>query len=298
MSWIVYILAFIIVLGYILVVIYAYSHQMIFEPKRHHINETQITHKKIMIENRLSAWHFNDFPGRKTILFCHGNYGNISYFTFFAKLCHRHKINLLLFDYSGFGQSTGIPTQYQICRDGISAYNYLVQTEISENIIVWGMSMGGAVATYIAENKPCFNLVLMSTFSSIDDIVGDSDTSQFIKLLIRGISMVVDSMPSKQRIKNVHCPIAILHSKTDGLIPFQNALRLYQNIHHTCKKFIEIGGSHTAPIITDDHIKDVFSYCACENTVYQTSDDILESLRYINSHFEKLEARLQIKHNQ
>lgn len=283
----------IIVVSYVIMVLYSIFEQFLFEPKKEHIKTPSSPHKKIMIEQRLSSWRFDSFPGRKTVLFCHGNYGNISYTDFVIKICHRQKLNLLVFDYSGYGTSLGVPSQRIACDDGEAAYKYLRETLSPDDIIVWGMSMGGAVATYIASRNPCHSLILMSTFSSLDDIVRDYGYGRLTSFLVNCFSLIIDNMPSKHRIRSVKCPIAIVHSKDDELIPYSNAQRLYNAIQHSCKQFIDIGGGHVSPIIEDNVLSELFTFCCLDASDCHLSRKVLKSLKHVAKEYKKLEQDLQ-----
>jgi uncharacterized protein len=278
-----------IIIGYCLIIIYGLIQSVLFVPKKDHLMEPTIPHKKIMVENRLSTWHFNNYPGRKTVLFCHGNYGNISYTDFVIDICHRQKLNLVVFDYSGYGRSQGQPNQHVACHDGEAMYKYLRSQMDSDDLIVWGMSMGGAVATYIASRNPCYCLILMSTFSSLDDIIMDGNWGVVPSYAARVMKLLTDMMPSKNRIRSVNCPIIIMHSDEDELIPYRNATRLYQSIPHACKKFIDIKGGHVSPIISDTILKDLFTFCCIDNTKCHLSRSVLESLAFIQERYAELE---------
>jgi len=249
-----------VIVGYLFFLVYA-SQEFVFNPKKKFIYYPELKHRDIMIDDRLSAWYFDNYPNRKTILFCHGNYGNISYSDFLVDICHKNRINLLIFDYSGYGKSPGYPTQRQICEDGEKAYQYLRQTLSPEDIIIWGMSLGGAVATHIASRHPCSHLILMSTFSSLDGIILDSKINPWLNFYARVVAYIIDTLPSHQKIEKVKCPIIIMHSPDDELIPISNGYRLYEKVSHQAKKFITIGGKHASPIITSKNMKDMFKQC-------------------------------------
>lgn len=282
-----------VIIGYIVAFIYGSTEQMIFDPRRRYISRSSLPHKKVMIDGRLSAWHFNNYPGNKTILFCHGNYGNISYNDFVIELCDHQKLNLLIFDYSGYGRSHGLPNQKVVPADGERAYAYLRRSLEPDEIIIWGMSLGGAVAIYVASRNPCHSLIAMSTFSSLDDIAVDGKMIPFAPLVFGTVGAIVDKMPSKERIRHVKCPIIVMHSRDDEFIPFSNAERLFNNISHPCKKFIEIGGGHASPIISDEILKDLFTFCCIDATHCHLSKEVLESLRNIKEYYLQREAELK-----
>ena len=201
-------------------------------------------------KQNINGWHFNNFPGAKTVIFYHGNAGNISHRDYIIDICEQFQFNLLLIDYRGFGLSEGTYDQKSICIDGIAAYLYLRQFAKAKNIIIWGESLGGAVATHVASMYPCHCLILLSTFSSLDDIIYYSDYSKVLTMCGSFMAKyLVDCMPSKTKIKKVKCPIAIVHSKNDELINYKCSQIMYRAISHDNKKMITIDGGHSSPIL-------------------------------------------------
>ena len=254
-------------------------YNVIFYPSRYHIWSPKYEHKTLMLESNISAWHFSSFADKPTVLFCHGNAGNISHRQYIIDLCQRHKLNLLLFDYQGFGRSSGHSTPESICQDGLIAYDYLqeyVKNKKEKDIYVWGESLGGAVATYIASNRPCSALILMCTFASLGDIPGYTGTNWIYQFLSIYMNLMGSNLKTKGRISTVECPIVILHSKDDEIIPFENSLELYKNVSHTCKLFIEIRGGHTTPKITPEQLEKLFKFCSMPCCGCVPIDDILD----------------------
>lgn len=202
--------------------------------------------------------HFERDPALKTILFCHGNSGNISHRDYIINFCYHYKVNLLLFDYRGYGYSGGYATQRKICEDGIACYHYLINSGVSpSDLIVWGESLGGAVATHIAASAPCSRLVLLCTFSSLDDII----TYKYNRGLAILASLLIDTLPSKRRIADVTCPVMIFHSEEDEVIPYQCAKILLDSVTHPTKRLITIHGTHASPKINQNQIAQLISFC-------------------------------------
>ena len=206
----------------------------------------------------VNLWHFIFNDNGQTVLFCHGNSGNISKRSYIIDLCSNLKLNLVLFDYRGYGESTGLPNPKSICEDGILAYEYTIKKCAGENIIVWGESLGGAVATHIASHKKVSRLILMCTFSSLDDVLKYSKSSPWLSKLLK---LTTDTLPNKQKIAKITCPIAILHSQNDDIIPYQCGKILYSSIPHENKLFIEISGPHSVPEITHKQLSELLCFC-------------------------------------
>ena len=211
--------------------------------------------------NYIHIWHFNIFPGRKHICFCHGNSGTIAHRDYVIDFAMKFKFNLLLFDYQGYGRSSGKPDITSLYHSGLLAYRYLLEKCKPEDTIIWGESLGGAVATYVTA-KYCklkmapFCLILMCTFSSIYDVV-----EMKYGAILASIFKFFGDLPSKDYILGVTCPVVILHSEDDEIIPYECSKILFNRISHPVKKLITISGTHASPIISEKKLYELFSFC-------------------------------------
>lgn len=217
----------------------------------------------------ISAWHFGSFnimsKNKKTILFCHGNSGNISHRDYMINFCHGFGINLFLFDYRGYGDSSfGVSSPRIILADGLLAYDYLTTKVSPKDIIVWGESLGGAVAGYIAANRNPYRLLLMATFSSVTDIIAQDEKkySSIARFFSRIIPSVIDDLSTKSL--NITCPTLVAHSEGDNVIPIQSARVLFDSLKSKKKLFVTIEGDHSTPILTEEHIQKVFEFCGLD----------------------------------
>lgn len=162
-------------------------------------------------------------------------------------------------NYQGFGKSNGCCSFDSLFDDSYLAYSFIRQHVRIEDIIVWGESLGGIPASYIASKYPCRCLVLLSTFSSPDDMNHYGFKNSLMSL---GTKIVdVSKMSNIDRIKNIKCPVLILHSDEDNLIPYECGKLNYQSISHNCKKFITIKGKHSYPILSKEDMKQVLEFC-------------------------------------
>jgi fermentation-respiration switch protein FrsA (DUF1100 family) len=203
---------------------------------------------------------FNNFPGKRTILYCHGNNDNITERKYIIDICNDHSMNLLLFDYQGFGQSKGTPYQYSLQPDAQIAYNYLIDNKVRpEDIIIWGESLGGNPAVYLAETNKCGCLFLLSTFSSLQDVIGDYP-GRIWKWVQKTYKYIFDISDTASRIVNIKVPVIIVHSVDDEMVPFPSAERLYNKVPHDAKILIRVNGRHGAPVIDANLIDRVMKY--------------------------------------
>lgn len=202
--------------------------------------------------NTLNGWLFNRHYGRPCILYCHGNFGNMSYRKIFVDIADILKCNIFMFDYSGYGCSTGSPSLSNLREDSLSAFEYLRDNYYrDEDIIVWGKSLGGYAALTIAAEYPSIKGVLIcSTFSTFDMIINDEGMKAVVmRFLIRKFT---DNVPTNQElirsISKGTVPITIMHSIDDDFIPYSNAIDLNNNCSVKCS-FVPIKGGHASPYI-------------------------------------------------
>ena len=181
---------------------------------------------------RLHGW-FVPGAGRITILWCHGNAGNIGDRLHNMKLLHdRLGVNIFIFDYRGYGRSQGRPTEEGTYRDARAALAYLhSRPDVDKDaIVIFGRSLGGAIAVDLASKYPCVGLILESTFTSLVDIFELPPAIPPIKY---------DSMA---KIKRVKVPLLMLHGNRDDVVPFESGCSLYLAANQP-KKFCAIDGA-------------------------------------------------------
>lgn len=212
-------------------------------------------------EENINVWLFNSYPGKKVVLFFHGNSGNISNRSYIIDICKNFKLNLLLVDYRGYGKSDGKPRIGHLPKDGQAAYKFIRTKFKPEKIVIWGESLGGSVAISVASRFPSRCLILLSTFSNMSDLIKyHHKISSASKVAMAGfIRLTGNEVNSKEWIKHVKCPILMLHSTEDRLISFKSAKILFNNIR-THKKLIKIKGDHSMPDIKDSQLEELFDF--------------------------------------
>ena len=226
------------------VLIFFYQKNLIFFPSKDNLEIPKgmdIEEVFFMTDDsiRLHAWHLNN-DSKKTVLFFHGNAGNLSHRRGQLEIFNKLKLNALIFDYRGYGKSEGvIKKESDLYLDAQSAFNYLVSKKgISpQRIILWGRSLGGAIAIHTALNKKPLALIVESSFFSMDEMA----SKQFPFLPTRLLSRF--HFRSNEKIGNINSKILIVHSKDDEMIPFENGRGLYEKAADP-KVFLEISGSH------------------------------------------------------
>lgn len=193
----------------------------------------------------LNGWFIPNQATQKVVLFFHGNTGNISHCMESVEMFHRIGLSTFIFDYRGYGNSIGKTTEQGTYYDAEAAWQYLVNERgISpDHIIVLGRSLGGAVASWLVSQYTPGVLIIESTFTSAADIATEHFPHVPARLLTRFHYNVLEN------IKNIPCPILIVHSRDDKVIPIPHGIRLFDAAREP-KQFLEIEGDHYDGFLT------------------------------------------------
>ena len=176
-------------------------------------------------------------------LVCHGNAGNVADRVGSLTILNQsHQLSVLMFDYRGFGKSSGKPDEQGLYMDARAARKWLAERAgcHESDIIVMGRSLGGAVAVDLAANDGAKALVLASTFTSMPEVA-----KQHAKLLPTGL-MMTQRLDSLSKIENYSGPLLQSHGLDDQLIPIEIGRKLHAAAPGK-KRFIEVEGGHNAP---------------------------------------------------
>lgn len=195
----------------------------------------------------IHGWYIPHPSPRATTLFFHGNAGNISHRLDTLRLLHDLGLSVLIIDYRGYGQSEGRPSESGTYLDAEAAWRHLTVTLgiKPEEIIVMGRSLGAAVAIQLAERYTPGLLVAESAFTSIPAMA----RRLYPYLPVRLISRI--HYPSIDRIANVRCPVLVVHSPEDEIIPFEFGEALYARASAP-KRFLRISGDHNSGFMMSD----------------------------------------------
>ena len=187
----------------------------------------------------LHGWYIPASQPHGTVLFMHGNAGNISHRLDSIEMFHRLGYSTLIFDYRGYGISNGSPSEKGTYRDAEAAWSYLtVQRQIpSCRIVLFGESMGGAVAAWMAARQKSAALVISSGFTSVPDLGQQLYPYLPVRLLAR------IRYDTRESLRSVTAPVLIAHSPADDIIPFEHGRALYAAANPP-KQFLELAGGH------------------------------------------------------
>lgn len=187
----------------------------------------------------LHGWWVPHDDAFATILFFHGNAGNISGRIDIIDKLHGMGVNVFIFDYRGYGRSTGAPSEEGLYKDSEAALQYLVKNRSipASNIVLHGRSLGGGPAAWLGERVQTAALILESTFTSVPD----AGAHHYPLLPVRMLANI--DFDNLARVARCRCPVLIIHSPQDDVIPFAQSQRLFAAAKNP-KVFLELSGSH------------------------------------------------------
>ena len=187
----------------------------------------------------LHGWFIPAAQPRGTVLFLHGNAGNISHRLDSVQMFHRLGYSTLIFDYRGYGNSGGTPTEQGTYRDAGAAWHYLVeQRHIPAcRIVLFGESMGGAIAAWLAAREKPAALVIASGFTSVPDL------AQHIYPYLPARWLARIRYDTRDYLRTVTAPVLIAHSPQDEIVPYEQGGALYAAANPP-KQFMELAGGH------------------------------------------------------
>ena len=187
---------------------------------------------------RINGWLISNPRAKYTLLFFHGNAGNIGDRIDKLQLLYQAGINIFIIDYRGFGKSQGVPSEPGFYRDAFASYDYLLNTAgvSPDQIILYGESLGSAIAVDFAFHRKVKALILEGAFSCGKDMA-----VKFYPFLPRFIFS--NSFDSLTKIKEISASKLFIHSLDDEIVSFNLAKKLYNNAKEP-KEFLEIKGDH------------------------------------------------------
>ncbi len=248
-----------LVLGYggLLAFLFLFQERLVYFPTRTWIatpGDFGLPYEEVWLETadrvKLSGWWVplpqakDGASPRGVVLFFHGNGGNISHRLGSLELFHRLGLSTLIIDYRGYGRSEGSPGEQGTYLDAEAAWRYLVEErQIPANqIIVFGESLGGAVAAWLAQTHIPRGLILVSTFTSVPDMGAQVYPFLPVRLLAR------IRYNTLARLPEIHCPLLIVHSPDDEVVPFSHGQQLFAAANAP-KEFLEMRGGHNEGLI-------------------------------------------------
>jgi len=158
-------------------------------------------------------------------------------------------LNCFIFDYRGYGSSEGKPGEEGTYLDAMAAYKWLTEEKnvSPDDIIIFGRSLGGSIAAQLAAKVQAGALIIESAFTSYVDI----GRKFYLYMPVRWFASF--SYRTIDYVKDVRCPVMIIHSRNDEVVPFEFGLELYEAANEP-KEFVEIFGSHNDGFLVSSEI--------------------------------------------
>ncbi|MGH8246960.1 MAG: alpha/beta hydrolase [Gammaproteobacteria bacterium] len=187
----------------------------------------------------LHGWFIPGDGARGTVLFLHGNAGNVSHRLDKISILHELGLSVFIVDYRGYGRSAGRPSEDGTYLDAQAAWTHLVKDRRVEpaRILLFGESLGGAVAAWLAGRVRPAGLILESSFTSVDAM----GRRYYPYLPVRWLTRI--HYPTLDRIGDIPPPVLIIHSMDDEIVPFEMGQALFAAARAP-KKFLSIRGGH------------------------------------------------------
>ncbi|MDD3145383.1 MAG: alpha/beta fold hydrolase [Candidatus Gracilibacteria bacterium] len=201
--------------------------------------ETDLTFEEVNIKNKngelINGLYLGTGTG-KTVYYFHGNGGPNSYFYSEIKYIHELGYNVMMYDYPGYGKSEGLPYKENVDESSKAFFEYLQKEKGIKNtdLIVWGYSVGTAVATDFASKNDFEKLILVSPLSSRYDM-----SRKLFGFALQKILFLKDSYVTKNLVKKFSKPVLIIHGNIDNIVSFEQGKKVFENYAGE-KSFIEI----------------------------------------------------------
>jgi len=187
---------------------------------------------------RLHAWLFTTNPQGPYLLWCHGNAGNISHRLENIALLLAEGINVFIFDYRGYGKSEGTVSEQGFYRDALAAWECLLQEGPASpsQVVLFGRSLGCAVAVDLALQVPASGLILESGFPHLGTM------ARYHYPFVISEKFLSGRYDAQSKIAALKMPLLVVHGSQDGIVPIVLGRRLFQAAPEP-KTFYEIPGA-------------------------------------------------------
>ena len=189
---------------------------------------------------RLFGWHVPATGLPAVLLWCHGNAGNIIHRLENLAALHSLGLSVFLFDYRGYGRSEGRPSEPGLYQDALAAYEVLTKAKQvpPQRIVLFGRSLGAAVAGTLASQRPAAGLILESAFPSVEALARFHYWGLPMHLLVSAEFNLAD------RLREVRVPVLVVHGDRDSLVPLQLGQAVFDAARAPKDLFVVHGADH------------------------------------------------------
>ncbi len=232
----------------------ACQRKMVYDPDpvvRHDPSQLDLAFEPLTLEtadrHRIAAWFIPAPSRRGTVIYSHGNGGNVGTRLPMIEALIGLGLDVLIYDYHGYGSSEGKPGEKRTYRAARAAWDWATKTRgiPSEEIVIWGRSLGGAVSLWLATEPDVEPgaVVLESTYASLVDVA----KHLYPKLPVR--AFLIHRYESSDRVPRLRAPLLYAHSPDDEIVPYAIGRQLYDAAPHP-KRFVEMRGEHVPTRLT------------------------------------------------
>ena len=246
---------FFLILIYVVitVIVYFYQRKLLYHPFSPQITGEGLVHNFETINFKtsdnfvLKGWFHLKNSNKKTILFLHGNAGNLDNRIDKLNSLGSMEINFLIIAWRGYSGNLGSPSEVGLYKDALGAIKWLNEKGISnDQIVLYGESLGTAIATEVGQNKNFAGIILEAPFTSMVDM------GQKIYPIFPVRFLLKDKYESKNKIKNLKSPILVLHGRKDKIVPFYMGEKIFEMANNPKFKYFTDLDDHM--MIFDDKL--------------------------------------------
>ncbi len=222
----------IIIFCYLFIVVFVFFNQrnLLYHPLENNYNKDKanFSYEKVFIpisnDISIKGWfHKKDLKKKKTLVFFHGNAGNLQNRIYKLNLIKDFDINFLIVAYRGFSGNKGKPTEIGLYEDAKGTLDWLVKQGVKEDkIILYGESLGTGVSSEVAQNKNFAGIILESPFTSM------VDAGKFYYFYLPVSLLLKDRYETINKLKNIKIPILVMHGKKDKIVPFHMGKKVFK----------------------------------------------------------------------
>ena len=229
---------------FICLFIYFYQRNLLYHPgENNYLDEGPLTHKiqKISVNSNddLIGWYFLKNKNLKTILFFHGNAGKLDNRIYKLNEFEKMEVNYLIFAYRGFSGNKGKPSELGLYEDALAAKKWLNSREIEDkDIILYGESLGTAIAINLAKDNSFSGMILESPFTSMESLAKQYYPYLPVKILLK------DKFNSIEKLNMSKAPLLVMHGKKDKIVPFSMGKKMYSEYKSQKYSYFEENDDH------------------------------------------------------
>jgi len=221
-----------IILCYLLILVFVFFYQrnLLYHPFENNYSSDKInfSYEEVFIPtsngNNLRGWfHKKNVNKNKTLVFFHGNAGDLRNRIYKLNLIKDFDINFLIVAYRGFSGNKGQPTEKGLYEDAQKTLDWLTKQKIHENqIVIYGESLGTGVSIEVAQNKKFAGIILESPFTSM------VDAGKFYYPYLPVSLLLKDRYETIKKLENINIPILVMHGKKDKIVPFHMGQEVFE----------------------------------------------------------------------